>query len=683
MTAQQLELPIASAPRRPTAKDGTHGPGRFEALRREIESGAQTLNLGPGSVDLAAEIASLEPDLDHDQRVALILLVVVSLAALEEGSTRLPVTGPQAREPMHRLLAALVGDSRAELSTNSIGELLRSGAACGVIGRDPNDYKPLLYLPPFIYQQRLRAAEEEIAERLAQLIRERDAHAVDEARLQAALADLTARPSVADGRALTLSDEQCAAVAAAFRARLTVISGGPGTGKTSIVFAIVRLLLRMGVACERVALAAPTAKAAYRMSECIREGLAQVRDREANDATLADNCPQATTIHRLLDYSPGRARFRHHHNNPLSASVVIIDEGSMLDLVLMERLLDAIPPGARLIVLGDADQLPSVTAGAVFRDLMSIADNDRAAASGTLAGACVRLSHTYRLNTSDAAGRSIAMLARAINDGVADAIQARADDGTPVVAQRASAAEIAFAGAEYLPDPAGSTAAFLARWYDERVHGDAEIRELATRVYTLAENGFAPQDCERLRKLFAHRAAARVLCVTRVFETGADRINEQLHRLAAEEFATPAVGDHFFGGEPLVVLRNDYERMLFNGDQGIAIRVKQPGARPLEMAVFPRADNFAAFRIDALGEDLELGYATTVHKAQGSEFDGVALILPATDLPLLTREILYTAISRARKSAIVVGDEQILRLGISRKVDRYSGLSELFAARAA
>jgi len=130
----------------------------------------------------------------------------------------------------------------------------------------------------------------------------------------------------------------------------------------------------------------------------------------------------------------------------------------------------------------------------------------------------------------------------------------------------------------------------------------------------------------------------------------------------------------------VMVLRNDYERMLFNGDQGIAARVRPPEGRPLMMAVFPRGDNFVAFRLDAMRDDLELCYAMTVHKAQGSEFDTVALILPATDVPILTREIVYTAVSRARKSMTIVGDEEILRLGISRKAERYSGLSEQIAA---
>ena len=210
------------------------------------------------------------------------------------------------------------------------------------------------------------------------------------------------------------------------------------------------------------------------------------------------------------------------------------------------------------------------------------------------------------------------------------------------------------------------------------MRGDEGTRELAARTYSISENGFEPAERDRLKRLFAWRAASRILCVTRVFETGADRINQRLHRAAGGEAG--ASRDGFNPGEPVMVLRNDYERMLFNGDQGIAARVRPPEGRSLMMAVFPRGDSFVAFRLDAMRDDLELCYAMTVHKAQGSEFDTVALILPATDVPILTREIVYTAVSRARKSMTIVGDEEILRLGISRKAERYSGLSEQIAA---
>ncbi|MFI5352514.1 MAG: exodeoxyribonuclease V subunit alpha [Candidatus Binatales bacterium] len=678
-------LGVDTAWRRFEAASGARSHGWLETRLRGIESRADGVNLAPGCVQLAAEIAALEPDLRDGQRLALILLALVSLAALGEGSTRFPVSGPEAREPMRRMLGALCGEAEVDAMAVAIEELLESGAARGIVGREARDYKPLLYLAPFIYQQRIHSAEAALASRLTALTGRKMSPAIDEGTLRASLSDVLARPSTVGGKALTLSGEQCEAVIAAVGSPFAVISGGPGTGKTSIALAILRVLIRLGLAPQKIALAAPTGKAANRMGECIREGLSQIANRSTTDNALMADCPAPSTIHRLLDYSPSLGRFRNHRNNPLAASVVIVDEGSMLDLTLMERLLDAISPDAQLTILGDADQLPSVAAGAVFRDLTSTMEDSRSRDPGAVAS--VRLSQVYRFDQASPPGRTISLLAQSINRGVADVMAVRGDNGMPAVTRRVSAVEIAFAGAEYLGKSAGATSEFveqdvlqdlLDRWRAEQVRGDEETRELAARTYSISENGFEQAERDRLKRLFTWRAASRILCVTRVFETGADRINQRLHRAAAGEAG--ASRDGFNPGEPVMVLRNDYERMLFNGDQGIAVRVRPPEGRPLMMAVFPRGDDFVAFRLDAMRDDLELCYAMTVHKAQGSEFDTVALILPATDIPILTREIVYTAVSRARKSMTIVGDEEILRLGISRKAERYSGLSEQIAA---
>ena len=678
-------LGVDTAWRRFEAASGARSRGWLETRLRGIESRAEGVNLAPGCVQLAAEIAALEPDLQDGQRLALILLALVSLAALGEGSTRFPVSEPGAPAPMRRMLAALCGEAEADAMAVAIEELLESGAARGIVGREARDYKPLLYLAPFIYQQRIHSAEAALALRLTALTGRKMSPAIDEDRLRAALSDMIARPSKAASKPLVLSGKQYEAVVAAVRSPFALISGGPGTGKTSIALAILRVLIRLGLAPQKIALAAPTGKAANRMGECIREGLSQITNRNTNDDALIVDCPTPSTIHRLLDYSPSLGRFRHHRNNPLAASVVIVDEGSMLDLTLMERLLDAIPPDAQLTILGDADQLPSVAAGAVFRDLTSTTGDTLSRNRG--AAASVRLSQVYRFDQATAPGRAISLLAEAINRGVADVMEVRGDDGMPIVTRRSSAGEIAFAGAEYLGNSAGAASEFvegdclqdlLNRWCAEQVRGDEETRELGSRTYSISENGFEPAERDRLKRLLAWRAASRILCVTRVFETGADRINQDLHRAAAG--AAGAARDGFNPGEPVMVLRNDYERMLFNGDQGFAVRVRPPEGRPLMMAVFPRGDNFVAFRLDAMRDDLELCYAMTVHKAQGSEFDTVALILPETDIPILTREIVYTAVSRARKSMTIVGDAEIVRLGISRKAERYSGLSEQMAA---
>jgi exodeoxyribonuclease V alpha subunit len=381
--------------------------------------------------------------------------------------------------------------------------------------------------------------------------------------------------------------------------------------------------------------------------------------------------PEARTIHRLLGFSPSRGHFTYHRNNPLAASAVIVDESSMLDLTLMERLAGALQPDARLIVLGDADQLPSVAAGAVFRDIVAAATT-MTARDDRYRGVCTRLTHSYRMDTSDRAGRAVFAFASAIK--AADPRIAEPEGGNSAqVRRRARAEELDFAGVEFLAG-GGLMEAFLNRWYSAHM-GGKEVEKLSARVLAENENGFDDSARAALELIFNHMGAARILCFTRMLSTGAERINASLHRRRAEA-AGAAPEREFLPGEPVMVVRNDYERMLFNGDQGVVARVRRPAGREALMAVFRREGEFAAFHLAALRQSLELCYATTIHKAQGSEFDSVAVVLPERDMPILTREALYTAVTRSRRSVVMVGEEALLRAGVARAIERFSGLGE-------
>jgi exodeoxyribonuclease V alpha subunit len=657
--------------------DSTHdgGSSTFRARLRALEISAAGLNLAPESVHLAAELAALEPALEFDDRIALIILILVSLVAIQEGSTRFPVTGPISKGPMRRVLGSLCasgfGDDTVDGIATSIENLLRSNRASALVGQRDDDYKPLLYIEPYISDHNIFQRERELANRLAALLTTTQAQ-VDAEKLADALRDVIARPVIVQGQQIVLTDEQCEVVGASARTGLTVVSGGPGTGKTSIVVAIMRLMVRLGVDPSEIVLAAPTGKAAYRMGECVGESLTRIENRDAVDQALLDAHLEPATIHRLLGYSPESGRFRRHRNNPLSAKVIIVDEGSMLDVTLMERLTNAIQPEARLILLGDANQLPSVAAGSVFRDLVPSLAQD----SGPLSAASMRLGVNHRMNTQSAAGRSILLAARSINDGDVTLLNAVDESNTPIVPRRSSPKELAFAGVEFLATSSRDFGPFLDRWYAERVRGGREIAELVGHEYVERDSRFDDADCERLRQLFAHAGKSRILCVTRVFETGADQINARLHSRAAESAGLAAERLPFAVGEPLIVLRNDYERGLFNGDNGIRLWVRRGAASQVPMAIFPRGDNFVAFRFDALREFVELGYAMTVHKAQGSEFDSIAIILPEKPVAVLTRELIYTAVSRSRASVVLVGNESTFNHAIASRVERFSGLAE-------
>ncbi len=636
----------------------------LEHRLRELETKVADLNLEREAVHLAAELAALEPDLDDEARFALIVLIVITLAALAQGSTRFPVVGETSREPMGSMLAALIGPNPAECEqmTRSIQAILANCLAPKVIGRAASDRLPLLFFSPFIAHQRSHQVENRLADSIVAL--NSRPRSVDEAFVRRCIDDVVRRPAAPSQRQIKFSDEQLRAIKTAATARIALISGGPGTGKTSIVVAILRVLARLGVAPAEIALSAPTGRAAFRMAESVATSLAHIGEPSREDETLRSASLDAATVHRLLGYSPGRGTFMHHRNNPLAARVVIVDEASMLDLELMERLLGAVDRGAQLIIMGDSDQLPSVAAGAAFRDLLPSRPGD------PLFESSVRLTRNYRTQIGSPEGTAIVEMCRRINAG---------DTGRALETAnaRVNADEIEFRGVEMVR----GLEQFLARWEREHMRDAGEIDALAGREYTIVDASFSQDDRAGLARLFDYRTRSRILCVTRIGPAGSDAINARMHRRAARSSSSTGRSQQFVAGEPVIVSRNDYERALFNGDQGIIVNACDADGRRFSIVVFNRGDEFPAFRLDALRESIELGYATTVHKAQGSEFDVAALILPDRDLPLMTRELLYTAVSRCRRAATIVGEPQLVAAGIARKAERFSGFAHALSSR--
>jgi len=601
--------PLGSA--RPRIESAVpYPPGLISQLR--------DADLGEEEAFLAWQIGQLASGIDEATRRDLVILVARSLISGSQGSTRMRLAAAEAA--LVRKVPALVG----------------------VLG----ERKPLIVEGEFLYHQRILVCEM----RLAAAIKARAAQpGADAQAVTAAVADVAAesRPP--------LSDEQQAAVTAALGRRLAVVSGGPGTGKTTIALALARGLVRLGVPASELALAAPTGKAANRLQESFHAGLAALPAPSAADRALQSACPPAQTLHRLLGYSPTTGRFRHHQNYRLSARAVIVDEGSMVDLALMDRLLRALRDDAVLLLLGDADQLPSVDAGAVFRDLSSLA---------------VRLGRSFRTDQAQAAGRRISECAAAV----------RAGDGGRLVAlltPRPTTAELVFDGAELVPGK--EREAVLERWHHDRIAALPEWNQFIAHEYVLGPEGFSPEDDDRLTRLHARFARQRVLCVTRERPTGANPVNAFLHSLCA------GPGDELVPGEPVLVLHNDYERGLWNGDQGLILSVAQPGHAARPMAVFrlstpgTSAPRWLAVSPGTLAEGLSLAYALTVHKAQGSEHDHVLLLLPDAPLPLLTRELLYTALTRARHSVVICGNADVLTAGVATSLTRSSGLADKLA----
>jgi exodeoxyribonuclease V alpha subunit len=586
---------------------------------------------------LGAEVARLARGLPRDDQRVLADVAAAALAAVRAGSTRLPI--------------ATLG------SGLSLVERARKHDAgdpvTAVIGR-AGDRTPLVIEGEWLYVERMRLLEERFCAR----VRERLASGA-QADTRAATRALKA---VADGPP-ALTEEQKRAVRTALTAPLALVTGGPGTGKTTIVLALLRALAWTGLSLDAIAVAAPTGKAAQRLQQSIAAGLAATQG-DFSDAALRSGAPAPQTVHRLLGWSPTTGRFARHENDPLPHRVVVVDEASMIDLALMDRLVRALRPDARLVLLGDADQLPSIEAGAVFRDLCH-----------ALGG--VRLTTNLRV-ASDPDARRILGAAEAINAGAVD------DAWRTAVSTRGSVSALSLAGVEHLAarwiDVADD---LLDRWWKDRITASGDLERLASRVFPVAGDRIDPAEAPDARALFEQHARARILCATRVrgIATSTETIDDALlarlrggiarrsRRWRAEQLAP---------GAPVLVERNDYERGLFNGDQGVVLRVAEGGGAPELAAAFPRGDTFEVFPLDTLPE-LAPAFALTVHKAQGSEFDHVALVLPETDMPLLTRELLYTAVTRARRSVLLVGSEELLARAVARTLERHSGIAERLA----
>jgi exodeoxyribonuclease V alpha subunit len=680
----------------------------------ELQGGAAQWEEGPELLHLAWELARCAPQANALESRCLVLLAFAALVSVREGSTRMPVRGEEGRAYLGAVLKRLEAypkDLEAVLAlVESPPESVRpvlGGPEC-----------PLVLQGPWLAIQKLRHSEDQLVAALR--TRLQLPAVLEEGTAQAQLAEVPARPPRVGGKALQLSAEQQRAVATAMCRPLTLITGGPGTGKTSIVVSLLRTLVRLGVGPEAIALAAPTGKAAMRMDESVRAALQSVEQPSAEDTLLLTAKPPARTLHRLLGYSPASDRFHHHALNPLAEQVVIVDESSMVDLFLMDRLLRSLRPDARLVLLGDADQLPSVDAGAVFRDLVP---EEAAPATppppkkpkkvnqlalplgetlplplgegrgegrglptvppGDLrANAAVRLTQSYRMDPSDPAGRNILTVARAVKSGQSVHFDTGTDESATL---RTQADALALSRMEHLECTPGDAEFqhFLDRWDDEVLQGAGTLEPLIRREYHFtAAEGCIPADREDLEQLFRRFESARLLCLTRsaTDPAGASSLNAYFHRRALQA-AGPSMlrqAPEFLPGEPILVEANDYERRLFNGDQGVVVRGvdESSGGRQHFMAVFRQDGGFQAFHLDGLRSRIRHAYAMTVHKSQGSEFDRVALVLPSRDLPLLTRELLYTGMTRARRSVVVVGASALLQTGVQRGLSRWSGVAE-------
>ncbi|MGV7092099.1 exodeoxyribonuclease V subunit alpha [Siccibacter turicensis] len=456
-------------------------------------------------------------------------------------------------------------------------------------------------------------------------------------------------------------DWQKVAAAVALTRRISVISGGPGTGKTTTVAKLLAALVQMANGKPpRIQLAAPTGKAAARLTESLGKALSQLPIDEAQKTLFP---AEARTLHRLLGAQPGSQRLRHHAANPLHLDVLVVDEASMIDLPMMARLIEALPPAARVIFLGDRDQLASVEAGAVLGDVCHFVSHGYTSAragelqritgcelptgegrrAGPLRDALCLLQKSYRFGSDSGIGQ----LASAVNRSDTLAVNTILQQGYADIALHPlHSREECVAMVEAL---AQSYEAFLET-----------VKQQASPEAVLA--GFS---------------RFQVLCALRDGPFGVSGLNEQIEQVLVRKRRIQVDPlSRWYEGRPIMISRNDSALGLFNGDIGIALDRGQ-GLR----VWFPMPDGTIKSVQPGRLPAHETAWVMTVHKSQGSEFDHAALVLPTQFTPVVTRELVYTAITRARSRLSLYASERVLEQAIDTRIERRSGLMAIFEAQ--
>ena len=563
-----------------------------------------------------------------------------------------------------RTLDSLVaGDETVPLpwSTGELDRLFRSLEASDAV-RAPGDSAaaPLVLDGTRLYLERYYAHEVHLAESIRSRLR--GDLVVDESRLEDGLRRFFPSDGARDQR--TAADRTV-------RKRFAVITGGPGTGKTSTVVKILALLLEQaGEERFAIDLLAPTGKAAQRLLDAVERAKL---DLPCTPETKARIPSESSTIHRRLKLLRGRVQ--HHRDHPLSTDLVVVDEASMVDMIWMSRLVDAVPEGARILLLGDKDQLASVEAGTVLADICGagLKDNPNTAplppgrakkrgvakpasrnqlslgfdetpppspapprpgqATAPIARCVAELTKSYRYKPDS----GIAALAAAIKAG-------RVDEVTTLVSQG-------------LTD--------VVRIERTDLEGGGSLLSLCLERYAGLWN--EPDPNRQLKTLDRFR----VLCAHRRGQASVEFVNRSIERALVENGRMPQLSSRHYPGRPVLVTKNDYELGLFNGDAGMIVEIEGE-----LRAAFPTATGDIRYIYPARLESVETLFAMSIHKSQGSEMDEVAVVLPPKPSPLVTRELLYTAVTRARTRVYLSATNEAIQAAVTRRVERASGLGE-------
>jgi len=487
---------------------------------------------------------------------------------------------------------------------------------------NPENDPPLVYEDGRLYLDRYHHYEQQLARLLLSRIASPSGRGPE--RSDGGEPGLGERPRALLTHLLGENTRQLQAAVLALTQRVAVIAGGPGTGKTYTIAAMPAALATADT-FPTVAVAAPTGKAAARLGEALDSMSAHIND-PAISARLATVVP--STIHRLLGTTWDRARFVHNERNRLPHDLVIVDEMSMVSLPMAAKLLEAVGDDASVVLVGDPDQLESIEAGTVLADIVSAGRESDA----PIADHVVVLDRVHRFEEDS----DIADFAEAVRAGDAD-----------------MAVDLLRAGSDHVRwSETRQDAAFSGIWdriVDQRI-----------RLVELAAEGNGQEAVTTL-------SAIAVLCARRSGRQGVSGWGREIERALDERFTGLRWGSDWYPGRPVMITKNDYVQDLWNGDIGVCVETGD-GLRVL----FDR-DGGRELPPSHLGEHTTV-HAMTIHKSQGSQFDEVVVVLPGEESRLLTRELLYTAVTRAKTRVNIIGTEEVIRAAVQRSVQRASGL---------
>lgn len=582
---------------------------------------------------------------DAEQRTRLTTLVQHCSAATRNGIIALPL----------REVAADMPDDT--VSVDALTDLL----ALPVVGT-AGDYAPLIIEDGHVWLNRYWQYEQRLATALQQRLQTLPLTDVQAAAIRQRLATWhSLSSSTADAELLPVQqDWQQQAVAMAACSRFLIISGGPGTGKTTTVIRLLWLLIeQMQVNPQKILLAAPTGKAAMRLQESIR----QAKNTLDIPPDLAAQIPeQARTLHRLLGFIPGQVNFRHNRHNPLVAEMVIVDEASMIDISLMTKLFEAVPANARLVLLGDKDQLAAVETGSIFRDLCVEADNQYSAGRQAL------LDYLCTINPVDPHNKPLFPHEEGPEDEAQTDSPFHALNDHIVILQKswrfAADSGIGQLAAAIRDGQENRLTDILNKQWPDIHYDNNSSLELQSLLqvwddYLQLVHQRPDNDRNRyLQMVFTAFNRFRILTPLRKGLSGTEPLNNRISEFIRHHTRQTAVtvDKHWFAGRPVMVTQNDYRQHLFNGDIGLTLADSSGQLR----VWFPDQEGFRAIAPVRLPAH-ETAWCMTIHKSQGSEFDEILLILPEQeDNPILGRELLYTGITRAKKKIRILGQRRVI-----------------------